>query len=50
VLEGDAAALAARVGELAAVRAPSPAPAEPESGEPETAPNTPDTAADRVAS
>jgi FlaA1/EpsC-like NDP-sugar epimerase len=50
VLEGDAAALAARVGELAAVRAPSPAPAELESGEPETAPNTPDTAADRVAS
>ena len=33
VLEGDAAALAARVGELAAVRAPS-APAEPEPGEP----------------
>jgi FlaA1/EpsC-like NDP-sugar epimerase len=32
VLEGDAAALAARVGELAAVRAPA-APAEPEPGE-----------------
>ncbi|HEY6695572.1 MAG TPA: nucleoside-diphosphate sugar epimerase/dehydratase [Solirubrobacteraceae bacterium] len=50
VLEGDAAALAAKVAELAAIRAPSPAPAEAESGEPETAPSTPDTAADRVAS
>jgi hypothetical protein len=50
VLEGDAAALAAKVAELAAVRAPSPAAVEPASEEPEIAPSSPGTAADRVAS
>jgi FlaA1/EpsC-like NDP-sugar epimerase len=50
VLEGDAAALAAKVGELAALRVPPPAPAEPAPEEPETAPTSPDSAADRVAS
>jgi FlaA1/EpsC-like NDP-sugar epimerase len=50
VLEGDAAALAARVAELAAVRAPSPAPAEAAPEEPELAPGNPGAAADRVAS
>ena len=54
VLEGDAAALAARVGELAAVRAPV-APAEPEpgegtAGEAEEPSAGPADAADRVAS
>jgi FlaA1/EpsC-like NDP-sugar epimerase len=50
VLEGDAAALAARVAELAAVRAPSPAPAEAAAEEPELASGNPGAAADRVAS
>jgi FlaA1/EpsC-like NDP-sugar epimerase len=50
VLEGDAAALAAKVAALAAVRAPSPTPVEPVSGEAEIAPSTPGAAADRVAS
>jgi FlaA1/EpsC-like NDP-sugar epimerase len=46
VLEGDAAALAATVAELAAVRVVPSAPAEP----PEIAPSDPGAAADRVAS
>jgi FlaA1/EpsC-like NDP-sugar epimerase len=50
VLEGDAAALAAKVAELAAVRTPTTAPEEAAPEEPDTAPSDPDTAADRVAS
>jgi len=54
VLEGDAAALAARVGELAAVRTPvQPPPTEPveaAAGEPEITSSPPGAPADRVAS
>src|SRR3954447_13632573 len=50
VLEGDAAALAARVAERAAARAPSPAPARPAREDPELASGNPGAAADRIAS
>jgi hypothetical protein len=50
VLEGDAAALAAKVAALAAVRAPSPSPEEPATEVPETAASDSDAPADRVAS
>jgi FlaA1/EpsC-like NDP-sugar epimerase len=50
VLEGDAAALAAKVAALAAVRAPSPSPEEPAAEVPETAASDSDAPADRVAS
>jgi FlaA1/EpsC-like NDP-sugar epimerase len=50
VLEGDAAALAAKVAELAAVRCPPAAPAEPAPAVAEITPDSPGAAADRVAS